>query len=253
MTTAAGSGGAAVVTGGTSGIGFAIARELATAGWRVAVFGRNEDVGRKAAAALGPGHIYVSCDVASETKVASAIEAVAEQIGPAEVLVNNAGVGATADASTLTETAWDSFFAVDLKGAWLCVKYALPHMRSRGGGSIINISSIHAHVTRPGMFPYPAAKAGMLGLTRSLALDLARENIRVNAVCPGFVRTPPIETRYRSDAAAWQHLQSTQPVGRIGEPEEIASVVGFLASSGASFVTGASWIVDGGLTAKFAT
>ena len=244
--------GAAVVTGGTSGIGLAIAHELAAAGRRVAVFGRNEDTGRKAAESLGTGHIYVRCDVSGESQVAMAMKSVSDQIGTIEVLVNNAGVGATEDAARLAETAWDAFFAVDLKGAWLCVKHALPQLRGRGGGSIINISSIHAHLTRAGMFPYPAAKAAMLGITRSLALDLASDKIRVNAVCPGFVRTPPIIKMYESRGDAWERLKSVHPLGRIGEPEEIAQVVGFLASSRASYVTAASWTVDGGLTARFA-
>ncbi len=248
--------GSAVVTGGNQGIGLAIARNLAAAGRKVAVLARNQQSGPRAAESLGPGHIYVPCDVGDESQVAAAMQAVHDQIGPIEVLVNNAGVGAREDAAKLTQEAWDAFFDVDLKGVWLCVKYALPQMRSLGHGSIINIPSIPAPLTRGGMFPYAAAKAGMLGLTRSLALDLAPENIRVNAVCPGYIRTPPIEALFNSrpdPAAAWKQLNSVHPGGRIGEPEEVASVVAFLASSAASYVTGASWAVDGGLSARFAT
>ena len=248
--------GPAVVTGGNAGIGLAIARELASAGRPVALLARNEKAGHEAVASLGPGHVFIPCNVSDEARVAQAMQAVANQLGLVEVLVNNAGIGASEDAAKLTSAAWDAFFAVDLKGAWLCVKYALPQMRERGGGSIINISSIHAQMTRPGMFPYAAAKAGMLGLTRSLALDLGPENIRVNAVCPGYIRTSPIVALYgeRPDAAeAWGRLNSVHPLRRVGEAEEVASVVGFLASARASFVTGASWAVDGGLSARFAT
>jgi NAD(P)-dependent dehydrogenase (short-subunit alcohol dehydrogenase family) len=161
------------------------------------------------------------------------MQTVAEHLGPVEVLVNNAGVGSAADVAEMSEADWDAFFGVDLEGMWLCVKHVLPQMGRLGGGSIINISSIHAHLTRPGTFPYAAAKAGVLGLTRSLALDLAPQNIRVNAICPGFIRTAPIVKMLDSQpdpAAAWERLYAAQPMGRIGTPEEIAHVAAFLAS-----------------------
>ncbi|AOX67549.1 hypothetical protein BJK06_04840 [Curtobacterium sp. BH-2-1-1] len=248
--------GTAVVTGGTQGIGFAIATTLRDQGWRVAILGRTETTGRAAAEQLGPGHRFVQCDVGDESRIPAAFAEVEQELGPIGLLVNNAGVGRAATLDQLESSEWDDLMAVDLKAAWLCAKAALPGMASLGGGSIVNIASIHAHLTRKGLFPYAAAKAGMLGLTRSMALELADQAIRVNAVCPGYIRTPPMVAQYQAmehPDEAWDHLQQIHPLGRIGEPEEIASVVAFLASPGAAYVTGAAWDVDGGLGARFAS
>jgi NAD(P)-dependent dehydrogenase (short-subunit alcohol dehydrogenase family) len=248
--------GAAVVTGGTQGIGLAIAHRLVDDGYRVAVLGRNAETGRRAEQELGGAARFVACDVGVEEQIPAAIREVEEAFGPIEVLVNNAGLGRAATVDTLTSDGWDALMDVDLKAGWLCARAAAPSMRRRGGGAVVNIASIHAHLTRPGLFPYAAAKAGMLGLTRSMALELAPDAIRVNAVCPGYVRTPPMVAQYQAMAdrdAAWARLQSIHPLGRIGEPAEIAVVVAFLASPEASFVTGASWDVDGGLGVRFAS
>ncbi|MBB2903592.1 NAD(P)-dependent dehydrogenase (short-subunit alcohol dehydrogenase family) [Kineococcus radiotolerans] len=248
--------GAAVVTGGTQGIGLAIATRLVTDGWRVAVLGRNEETGQTAARHLGPEHRFIQCDVSDEDRIPAAMAEVEAALGPVAVLVNNAGVGRAGSVEGLSSSDWDTLMAVDLKAAWLCTKAVTGGMRHLGGGSVINIASIHAHLTRPGLFPYAAAKAGVLGLTRSMALELAPQAIRVNAVCPGYVRTPPMVAQYQAmpnPDAAWAHLQQIHPLGRIGEPEEIASVVAFLASEDAGYVTGASWDVDGGLGARFAS
>jgi NAD(P)-dependent dehydrogenase (short-subunit alcohol dehydrogenase family) len=248
----------AIVTGGARGIGRAIVERLIVEGAQVTFcdLGPAGDETARALGAAGLSAAFVRADVTSEADVTRLVAAVADRHGTVDVLINNAGINAYFDAATMTEAEWDSVFAVDLKGAWLCAKHALVHMRRQARGSIVNIASIHAQLTMAGMFPYAAAKAGLVGLTRSLALDCARENIRVNAVLPGWTRTRLVEEWFAMQpdpAAAEQRILDVHPGGRIATPEEIASVVAFVASDEASAMTGASIAVDCGLGVRFAS
>lgn len=212
----------------------------------MAILDRDERAGRAAARELGA--VFVCCDVAE----AAQVDAVFADLEAPTTLINNAGINAAHDVVEMPESEFDRLVGVDLKAAWLCARRAIPAMRASGGGAIVNVASIHARMTRRGMFPYAAAKAGLVGLTRSLALELGRDGIRVNAVCPGVVRAGLVLQRLAGAVDAEHAMADQQPLGRIGEPAEIASVVAFLASDEATFVTGAAWEVDGGLSARFA-
>ena len=249
----------AIVTGGARGIGRAIVERCAAEGAQVTFCDLDSAGGEatvSALAASGPHVAFVRADITRETDVGRLVADVVRRHGGVDVLINNAGINAYFDAAAMTEAEWDSVFAVDLKGAWLCAKHVLSHMRQRRRGSIVNISSIHAQLTMAGMFPYAAAKSGLVGLTRSLALDCARDNIRVNAVLPGWTRTRLVEEWFAMQpdpAAAEQRILDVHPGGRIATPDEIASVVAFVASDDASAMTGASVAVDCGLGVRFAT
>jgi NAD(P)-dependent dehydrogenase (short-subunit alcohol dehydrogenase family) len=243
----------ALVTGGSRGIGRAVVDLFLAEGAAVAFCGRDEAAGRAAEEELGGAAGFWPADVSTEADVAAFVDGARERYGPPTVLVNNAGVNANFDAVDMTEEQWDRFFGIDLKAAWLGAKHALPHMLGAGRGSIVNVSSLHGFVTLEGFFPYAAAKSGLLGLTRSLALDYGPRGIRVNCVAPGFIRTRLVQEsidRAEDTAAAERAMVAGVALGRIGDPEEVAQVVRFLASDESSYVTGASLLVDGGLTAR---
>jgi NAD(P)-dependent dehydrogenase (short-subunit alcohol dehydrogenase family) len=245
----------AFVTGGARGIGRACVERLQAGGAATVFCDLDHDVGRELTKLLsgGPAPVeFVGCDVTSEEELAAAMGYPVERFGSLDVLVANAGIDRPYDAAEMTQAEWDDFLGIDLKSVWLCAKHALPQMRSQQRGSIVNIASIHAFVTSTGKFPYAAAKSGVIGITRSLALDEGRHGIRVNAVCPGYTRTRMLGVEAAEDPEATERgMAAIHPLGRIGEPHEIANAVAFLASDEASFITGASLLVDGGLSAKF--
>lgn len=247
----------AIVTGGAQGIGAAIVARLARDGARVAFLDIDTALGQSLAAELGTRGLdvcFIPADVTVEADIRRAVETTESVFGPVDILVNNAGRNAYFDAAEMSSDDWDASMALNLKAAWLGAKYVLPSMKLRGG-SIINISSLHARLTTTGMFPYAAAKAGLTGLTRSLALDYGAFNIRVNAILPGWTRTAGVDdwfSRQPDPTAAERQVIDTQPLRRIASPAEVASVAAFLASDESSAITGAEIAVDCGLGAKYA-
>jgi len=249
----------AFVTGGARGIGRGIVEKFCAEGARVAFIDIDAPVGHATAGELSAAGLpveFTPADITCEADVQRAIAGVVDRHGSLDILVNNAGVNAYFDPVAMTEAEWDRVFAVDLKGAWLCAKHALGPMKQARRGSIVNIASIHATLTVAGMFPYASAKAGLLGFTRSLALECAPLGIRVNAVLPGYTRTRLVDewlTTQPDPAEAERRALALHPLRRIATPAEIANVVAFVASDEASAITGASIAADCGLGIMFAT
>ena len=243
----------AIVTGGARGIGQAIVEVFVASGAKVVFCDLDPDLGKAVEQRLGDHAKFVRADVSVEADVTAMADTCATAFGAATILVNNAGVNANFDATTMTGDEWDRFMGVDLKSAWLGAKYVLPHMREVGRGAIVNVASMHALATLEGFFPYAAAKSGLIGMTRSLALDWGPHGIRVNAVAPGYVRTRLVQDsidRNPDPAAAEQSMVRGIALRRIGEPVEIANVIRFLASDDASYVSGTTIHIDGGVTAR---
>ena len=243
------------VTGGAKGIGEAIVRDAAAEGAPVSFIDIDVTAGEKLASELnnaGKKVIFVKANVASFDELKSAFNEAVSKFGEVTGVVNNAGVNSHADPVTMTDKEWDDFFAIDMKPVWLTAKLALPAMRKAKGGSIVNICSIHGRLTYPGFFPYGAAKSAVLGLTRNLALDEGKHEIRVNAVSPGYILTDLTKNWLKGEAGREERANSIQPLGRMGQPGEVAKVVTFLLSDKSTYVSGSDWAVDGGLGARSA-
>lgn len=245
----------AIVTGAAMGIGKGIAQVFTREGAKVVVADINEEEGEKTAVELrnaGGDAIFVPVDVADEARVKAMVEATVNHYGTINILVNNAGIGVYKSVLETSSEEWDRCLGVNLKGVFLCSKYVIPHMQRAGGGAIINIASVHAVATVAGTAPYAASKGGVVALTRNMAIDYAKDNIRVNAICPGWVYTPLIEGIFRSSGnpeGMRKRITERQLLGRLGTPEDIGYAALYLASDEASFVTGTCLFVDGGLTA----
>ncbi|NKB71632.1 MAG: SDR family oxidoreductase [Candidatus Latescibacteria bacterium] len=242
----------ALVTGGGSGIGRATAQAFAQRGAQVAVADIDLAKAEETAQAIideGGQAIGLQADVRRSDQVEQLVEQIVHHYGRLDCACNNAGLGGGGSTVEATEEAWDLLLDTNLKGVWLCMKYEIAQMLKQGSGAVVNISSIAGLVgTDWGMAPYHASKHGVIGLTRAAALEYSTQGIRVNAVCPGTIRTPmagePLDPTQEADYA--RH----HPLGRIGEPAEIAEAVVWLCSQASSFVTGHALPVDGGWTAR---
>jgi NAD(P)-dependent dehydrogenase (short-subunit alcohol dehydrogenase family) len=213
------------------------------------------EAGERAAAEInketGIATGFVGCDVSKSADVERMVRHAVERFGRLDYAFNNAGTeGMQAPTAECSEENWDRTVAVDLKGTWLCMKYEIPQMLEQGGGAIVNCSSIAGLVGFPNLPAYVASKHGVIGLTKTAALEYAKKNIRVNAVCPGVIHTPMVDRFTGGNMEAMKALVAGEPIGRIGEPSEIADAVVYLCSSRASFVTGIAMQVDGGWVAQ---
>ncbi|MGV0835767.1 SDR family NAD(P)-dependent oxidoreductase [Mycolicibacterium thermoresistibile] len=241
----------AIVLGAGRGIGAAIAQRFADEGASVVVADVSERWAGKTATAIGSAALPMQCDVSDEDAVAATLAAVVDQLGGLDVVVNNAALGHGGPITEIARSDWDRVLAITLNGTFHATKHAVPHLRRRGGGAIINISSVAGRAAMSSMAAYSVAKAGVDALTRTAAAELRPDNIRVNAIVPGMIRTaaatasaevlaPALRTDVESYVAQRQH--------RWGEPEEVAAVAAHLASDDASFTTGMFYLLDNGAT-----
>lgn len=239
------SGKVALVTGGSRGIGKAIAEALAQGGAKVAVVARDQGRAQSAADALpGGGHAGFGADVADEAAVETLLKQAEEQLGPLEILVNNAGITEDNLLVRLSADAWDRVLDTNLKSAFLTIRAAAKGMMRRRSGRVINITSVVGITGNKGQVNYAASKAGMIGLTKSVAKELASRSVLCNAVAPGFIET---EMTAELGEQAREALSGQIALGRLGQPSDIASVVRFLAGPGAAYITGQVIVVDGGM------
>lgn len=244
----------ALITGGSGGIGRASSLEFARQGAKVVVADLLVEAGQETVQlirAAGGEATFVKTDVTEAAQVKALVGQTLETYGRLDCAFNNAGIeGGMAKTGDYTEDRWDHIIAINLKGVWLCMKYEIQHMLGHGGGAIVNTASVAGLVGFRYGPAYVASKHGVNGLTKTAALEYAKAGIRVNAVCPGVIRTPMFERGVQKNPGLEERFAAVHPIGRIGQPEEIARAVVWLCSAAASFVTGTQLPVDGGFVAQ---
>ncbi len=246
----------AIVTGAGSGIGEGIATVFAEEGASVVIAERRADAGARVARAIqeaGGRALCVPCDVAVEADVAAMVEQTVAAFGRVDVLVNNAGVNFVKAFEALTVEDWDRVVGIDLRGVFLCIRACIEPFLRQGSGSVVNVASVHTVAGLPCAAPYDAAKCGVVGLTRSLAVEYAARNIRFNCLSPGLIDTQiwhDVRDAAADLEACLAHWQANIPMGRVGTPHEMGQVAAFLASDDAAYVTGANLMADGGMTSQ---
>jgi NAD(P)-dependent dehydrogenase (short-subunit alcohol dehydrogenase family) len=246
----------AIVTGTSSGIGIGIAEVFAEEGARVACVARRKKEGEAVAQSLrdrGAEALFIPCDVSDGTQVDEMVQRTLDAFGRIDVLVNNAGVDIVRAFDELTVEDWDRVIGVDLRGTFLCTKACIGHFLARGSGNVVNITSVHTLASLPGAAPYDAAKWGMVGLTKSLAVEYAARGIRFNCLSPGLIDTQmwqDIQEGAEDLDACLTHWRANIPAGRVGTAREMGHVAAFLASDEASYITGANLLADGGMTSQ---
>jgi NAD(P)-dependent dehydrogenase (short-subunit alcohol dehydrogenase family) len=239
----------AIITGGGSGIGKAIAQAFVREGASVVIAGRDPAKLERAAREIGPACLAVTADVGRKADLDKLVSSALGRFQRLHILVNNAAVLLPGTAESLGEEEFDRTFAVNVRGLWLLSRAVLPHMRAAGGGSIINIGSVLSMVGARNRVAYSASKGAVLAITRAMALDHAAENIRVNCICPGIVETDLV-AQFNLDENARRQRVAMHPLGRFGQPEDIAGLAVFLAGGESGWITGAAYTVDGGFTAQ---
>lgn len=242
-----------VVTGGALGIGGAVCEILAERGAAVSIMDVDEAEGEKMRGRLeqaGAQAIFNRVNVANADDVQKGVDVTIASFGRIDSLVVSAGIQRYGTALTTDDAGWDDVLNVNLRGAWNAARAVLPHLKKAGGGSVVNVSSVQALASQQNVLAYTVSKHGLLGLTRSIAMDFAKDNIRANAICPGTVDTPMLKWAASLDPdpqSVYDACNAMHPIGRIADPREIGEVAVFLAHETSSFVTGAVWTVDGGL------
>lgn len=244
-----------LITGTASGFGRVLAYEFAQKGASLILSDVNEKDGQAVADEINANNgkaLFTKCDVSNTEDVKQMVEAGVAKFGKLDICVNNAGIAGNAlrtKTHDFEEAAWDKIMDVNGKGVWLCMKYELPHLLANGGGVVINVASVAGLLGVPGNVAYAASKHAVIGITKTAAIEYASKNIRVNAVCPAFTDTAMVQNSIMQDKEYGQRLVMMNPMRRLGEPEEVTSVIMFLCSEQNTFMNGQAIAIDGGLTA----